>query len=138
MGLKIELDLSDELMAALETCAKREYRTVHNFIEKTLQEEMFGHGVVMTDAEWAAYKAESALEPPKTPRVSITAKQRNRIFERCDGKCSYCSGLLLYNQTFHIDHIVPLAKGGTNDEANLTLSCAACNVRKHTKLVASQ
>ena len=32
----------------------------------------------------------------------------------------------------HIDHIVPLARGGTNDLVNLQLLCAECNQKKYT------
>ena len=30
----------------------------------------------------------------------------------------------------HIDHIVPVNQGGTNDRENLQLLCAGCNLRK--------
>ena len=30
----------------------------------------------------------------------------------------------------HVDHIVPLARGGTNDAANLQTLCASCHSRK--------
>ena len=30
----------------------------------------------------------------------------------------------------HVDHIVPLARGGTNEESNLQTLCAACHSRK--------
>lgn len=34
----------------------------------------------------------------------------------------------------HIDHIVPLAKGGADDVYNLCCSCPTCNSQKHAKL----
>lgn len=33
----------------------------------------------------------------------------------------------------HVDHIIPLARGGAETEANLCVSCANCNLRKHAK-----
>lgn len=33
----------------------------------------------------------------------------------------------------HVDHIIPLSKGGAHDIYNLCVSCADCNRRKHDK-----
>lgn len=33
----------------------------------------------------------------------------------------------------HVDHIIPLARGGGNDRRNLQLLCGPCNFRKHAK-----
>lgn len=44
------------------------------------------------------------------------------------GKCAYCrkpSG-----RSYQVDHIVALAKGGSNDKRNLQICCASCNNRK--------
>lgn len=35
---------------------------------------------------------------------------------------------------YHIDHRIPLARGGSNNPGNLVLSCPECNLSKHTKL----
>lgn len=34
---------------------------------------------------------------------------------------------------FHIDHFVPLALGGKNEDWNILLTCPTCNGRKHAK-----
>jgi 5-methylcytosine-specific restriction endonuclease McrA len=34
---------------------------------------------------------------------------------------------------YHIDHFIPLAKGGTNDPGNLRLACPRCNTSKQDK-----
>lgn len=46
-------------------------------------------------------------------------------------RCANCTKLL--NGKFHVDHIYPIAKGGTNYSENLQLLCASCNFRKHAK-----
>lgn len=51
-----------------------------------------------------------------------------RIFQLQRGKCAYCRTALV--KPFHVDHIVALAKGGTNDPRNLQLLCPPCNQSK--------
>lgn len=48
------------------------------------------------------------------------------------GKCWWCSKN--FRRKYHVDHRIPLAKGGTNGPGNLVLSCVDCNLRKHAKL----
>jgi 5-methylcytosine-specific restriction endonuclease McrA len=47
------------------------------------------------------------------------------------GKCAYCRKAL--RGKFHVDHIMPLSKGGTNEPRNIQLTCAPCNLQKHDK-----
>jgi 5-methylcytosine-specific restriction endonuclease McrA len=42
--------------------------------------------------------------------------------------CSYCG-----KPAGTVDHIVPVASGGTNDWDNLTSACSSCNSRKHDR-----
>lgn len=44
-------------------------------------------------------------------------------------KCGYCR-IDLTPTIEHIDHIIALANGGTNDRRNIQLLCAKCNKRK--------
>jgi hypothetical protein len=129
------VELDDKLAEAIEGHAERDRRTPEAFIAMVIDKFVYGYVgrdyKPLTVEEMAAYRAEKL--GGKTKRIPITAKQRNRIFERCEGRCAYCTGQLLYNDPWHIDHIVPLAKGGSNDEGNLTLACARCNVKKRDK-----
>lgn len=45
--------------------------------------------------------------------------------------CYWCKNKL--NGIYHIDHYVPLAKGGTNEISNLVVSCPKCNLEKNAK-----
>jgi hypothetical protein len=40
----------------------------------------------------------------------------------------------LQGGTFHIEHIVPVSKGGPSDSQNLALACPACNLHKSNRL----
>lgn len=45
-----------------------------------------------------------------------------------DARCAYCRELL--SGRYHIDHKLPVSRGGTNDLANLHITCPRCNMRK--------
>lgn len=47
------------------------------------------------------------------------------------GVCQYC----MKGDANHVDHIVPLARGGLNDIENLTLACEPCNLRKRDAMI---
>ena len=47
------------------------------------------------------------------------------------GKCACCGQPL--GDDYHLDHIMPLALGGTNTDNNIQLLRAECNLQKHAK-----
>jgi 5-methylcytosine-specific restriction endonuclease McrA len=63
----------------------------------------------------------------------ITAKDVRAQYETQRGTCFYCQRSLAHAQ-FHVDHFVPLSKGGTNEPENIVLACPRCNLSKHDKL----
>lgn len=128
--MKLELEVSERVMEGLVEMAARERRTVAEYAAIVLDKHLYGHGQggSYTPEELERFRAR------KSPvRDLLTAKQRNNIFERDGGKCAYCKGVILYDEPWHIDHIKPVSKGGTNDPKNLTLSCVACNLKKANK-----
>jgi 5-methylcytosine-specific restriction endonuclease McrA len=55
------------------------------------------------------------------------------VWYRDGGKCMKCGKRLLPNN-FHVDHIIPISKGGDEwDLSNLELSCPSCNLSKGIK-----
>ncbi len=50
-----------------------------------------------------------------------------------DGFCYYCKKKLDNNGLGHIDHKIPLSKGGHNSKENIVISCCSCNLRKAQK-----
>lgn len=68
----------------------------------------------------------------RRPKISVA--KRKRTFEKCDGKCTYC-GCELDMKTFHVDHMVPVSRGGSNKDENLTAACPTCNTQKNNKTV---
>ena len=64
-----------------------------------------------------------------TPRKSISKKIRFEVFKRDCFMCQYW-GAKAPEIILHIDHIEPVAKGGTNDLMNLITACEPCNAGK--------
>lgn len=56
---------------------------------------------------------------------------RLKILARDANTCAYCG-----DEAKHVDHIIPVAHGGTNDLENLTAACARCNQLKSDKTIA--
>lgn len=54
-----------------------------------------------------------------------------RIYEAQRGKCAICRTSI--RRGYHLDHIMPLAKGGAHEPRNVQLLCATCNVRKNAR-----
>lgn len=57
---------------------------------------------------------------------------RRKVYERDGYTCRYC-GTPVTPYTATLDHLVPMAAGGTNGLDNLVTACLACNTRKGKK-----
>lgn len=67
----------------------------------------------------------------------ISSELSQRIRESAQNRCGYClSPQRLVMARLEIEHIIPLMKGGTNDESNLWLACPLCNGHKSSKVEA--
>ena len=65
----------------------------------------------------------------KPVRVGLSPKERFAILQRDGFACQYC-GARAPNARLFVDHILPVAHGGTNEEANLITACFECNAGK--------
>lgn len=59
----------------------------------------------------------------------ITMEFIESIKEAQEYKCLYC-GISIVENKYHIDHYIPLAKGGKHSKNNLVIACDPCNRRK--------
>lgn len=62
-------------------------------------------------------------------REAIRKSVRFEVFKRDSFTCQYC-GEKAPDVILEIDHITPVADGGTNDILNLVTACRACNAGK--------
>ena len=67
--------------------------------------------------------------PKPGERATWPSGLRERLKKEQGGLCVYCRGKFQLNPS-HIDHVVPVNQGGSNERENLQLLCAPCNLRK--------
>ena len=66
----------------------------------------------------------------------VPSSLRRFIEHRAGERCEYCHApQLLANSPFHIEHIIPISHGGSDDVTNLALGCPACNLTKGAQTV---
>lgn len=67
-------------------------------------------------------------------RRKFFQSERDFIAQRANGYCEYCQTPFDFSpESFQLEHIAPLAKGGTNELENIAFSCGGCNGRKSSK-----
>jgi hypothetical protein len=85
---------------------------------------------LMEDCSWLYYEPRSKV--PGISRPKITKSKRKAVFARDGHQCAYCGSV---DGPFHIDHVHPLSRGGSNAIDNLTVACATCNLSKSGRTV---
>jgi HNH endonuclease len=68
-------------------------------------------------------------------RSYIPIEVDRRVRDAAKNRCGYClSPQHLVMARLEIEHFIPLSRGGSNEEANLWLSCPICNGHKSDKV----
>jgi hypothetical protein len=74
----------------------------------------------------------SVIPPPPGHKDSgvaaneVTRGQRQRLLDRDGHKCLICGS----RDDLHVDHIMPVSKGGSSEDYNLQILCRKCNCSK--------
>lgn len=65
---------------------------------------------------------------------TFTSEDIKWLFIDQEGFCAYCNYDI--EDGYHVDHVIPLSRGGNNSRGNIALACPSCNLRKGTKTAA--
>ncbi len=66
-------------------------------------------------------------------RRRLSPLERSFIRERAGGCCEYCKFPFDFSHdAFHIEHIIPLHRNGSDELGNLAFACDGCNSLKWT------
>ncbi len=63
----------------------------------------------------------------------LTANDIRIQHKEQNGKCHYCK--IDVGLDYHVDHVIPIAKGGENTLSNIVIACPKCNLSKGVKTV---
>lgn len=89
-----------------------------------------------SDAAWAAANPEAKRIHKQNRRARkyanggvLSRDLSVRLFKLQKGKCPCCKQPL--GDDYHMDHVIPLALGGSNTDDNMQLLRSRCNLQKH-------
>lgn len=82
-------------------------------------------GRAAIEARWEALR-DRLKEQRARERGRVTRRVRSVVLARGGGCCAHCAS----TAELQIDHIHPIARGGTSDLANLQVLCGPCNRAK--------
>lgn len=69
-------------------------------------------------------------------RTTSTAR-RASIYKRDGGRCYLCQKEL-DAKSFHLDHLIPVSRGGSNEPNNLAVACPSCNKSRGNRIEEAQ
>jgi hypothetical protein len=122
-------DLYEVLKSAYPTAANAAFQLLFQNRGFLLQ----FHSQVASKIASAASLPPNAVRP--IPRCAyIPTWLKKGVFYRDRGLCQECgrdvSGTLNLEGELHLDHLLPLESGGTNDSSNFQILCSGCNWTK--------
>lgn len=68
-------------------------------------------------------------------RKTISKSIRQRVLSDCNGICTHCGKPIAIGDDFTLEHVIPLNKGGRNEETNFVALCSTCNQNKSDDIV---
>lgn len=113
-----------------EKCRERSRAYYHKFPEKAAD----SRNAYRARPEYRAINQNNIAK--RRARIGATVGSLSdgivaKLIKLQKGRCACCGGALF--DDYHLDHIIPLALGGTNEDSNIQLLHAKCNLQKHAK-----
>lgn len=128
----------------VSACAANHYAANKEKYAARSAEYRLKNSLKLAEYDAARYKAnpEKYAAYRRTRRARVrkaegkhTAADIRSIFDNQRGLCANCKATLIKSgaKKYHVDHIMPLALGGSNWASNLQCLCPACNLSKGAK-----
>lgn len=79
-----------------------------------------------------AYWRNSSAKRRAAMSRGMTSRELSSWTDAQEKTCFWCG--IDVRKGFHVDHYIPLSRGGLHEADNLRISCRSCNCRKHNKM----
>lgn len=138
-GLGKIIDIHDDKVKAKKELLEHEAAERRKRVYKNQQaenERLYKEWCKLSEKERISKWKERREEFSHFKYSSNFREWRKEQYECQDHKCAWCKKWVLEKSEFtHVDHIMPLFNGGTNDFSNMVISCSTCNeYRKGTEI----
>src|SRR5262249_58542339 len=80
---------------------------------------------ILVEPEFVPLETSSKIDNEEPDRY-IPSSVKITVWRRDEGRCVQCKS----REKLEYDHIIPIAKGGSNTERNIQLLCEPCNRAK--------
>jgi CRISPR/Cas system Type II protein with McrA/HNH and RuvC-like nuclease domain len=94
------------------------------------------NGDVWINDRMAAEASKIIQKITRKVRGPLSQRTRFRVLEAYNYRCFYC-GRGADVVALEVDHVFPVARGGTDDQSNLVPACEACNSGKSDRIVSA-
>lgn len=94
--------------------------------------ERFGFGAALIPSDEQSPQEEKPSDHHPLLTTKSWKRLRRRVKERDEAICQYCGQ---HVPRGHVDHVIPLSQGGTDELDNLVWDCPSCNNAKGTGTV---
>jgi len=105
------------------------YKQVVEYIKETFDDYTI-QGIALDLEDHLRNNIKKEYTPLQLKRMEFNRMNKRVILERDAYRCKQCGSY----KNLHVDHIIPLSRGGTNDDTNLQTLCGLCNLRKSNKV----
>ena len=99
-------------------------RRISNYIKRKHQCACFVYNAQLV------CKASKSKKYKNRRKTNIPRGMRHEVFKRDNYTCVECGARKDDGATLHVDHIVPVSKGGSDELDNLQTLCSDCNLNK--------
>lgn len=132
--IDLRAKISPDTASALAAIAKSRDKDVSALVREVVEAWVLKQ---LTMAAELLAEAQKTTHTRRAYRKPISPVRRAAIYHRDGGVCAYCKAALDRDGNWHLDHVVPRVRGGSDADDNLKLACPACNLSKAARVVGS-